>query len=230
MSKVNFGNFTFLYSEKAINCTNKASCTSFPNQTRISKPSNSLGKPFNHFDIFLRDTIQKILLPLVSHYQLQLQICTSMYFRLWLSAPFFYYRQFIELQNGSNTSELFPYKSANGTAVCSIFFLPDGWSYWCNVPSNFCNSAIDCTRFSECCLARLCLHREYADTCSLLKDSLRWDMKNHILFCLTFSRRLWRRNKFPAYAVSCILTSGIPEHTVNVQKFYWQLTSSLLKA
>lgn len=45
------------------------------------------------------------------------------------------------------------------------------------VPSNSCKSAIDCTRFSGCCLARACLHKEYANSCLLLKDSLRWNVK-----------------------------------------------------
>lgn len=58
------------------------------------------------------------------------------------------------------------------------------------VPSNFCKSAIDCTRFSGCCLATVCLHTEYANTCSLVKDSLRWDAENRILLCLKFLRLL----------------------------------------
>jgi len=38
------------------------------------------------------------------------------------------------------------------------------------VPSNFCKSATDCTRFSGCCLARACLHKKYANTCLLPND------------------------------------------------------------
>lgn len=64
-SKVIFGSFTALHSEKAINCWNKASCLFFffLNQTRISKSTNALGKPFNHFDIFLRDIIKRHRFP-----------------------------------------------------------------------------------------------------------------------------------------------------------------------
>lgn len=87
------------------------------------------------------------------------------------------------------------------------------------VPSNSCKSAIDCTRFSGCCLARACLHKEYANSCLLLKDSLRWNVKETYstlpyIFKTTMAKK---RESFHLFSVSCILTSGIPEHAINAQ-------------
>lgn len=73
------------------------------------------------------------------------------------------------------------------------------------VPSNFCKSAIDCTRFSGCSSL---LTREYANSCLLLKDSLRWDIKNHILLCLKFSKLRWLR-RYEVSIFSCKLYSDI---------------------
>lgn len=132
-----------------------------------------------------------MLFPTVFCYQLWLQVCTSERFRPWLFMLFFYCRQFTEVQNGPSTSGLLPHKSVYSTAIYSSFFCQMDDRIGVTVPGNFCKSAIDSTRLSGCCLARACLHKEYANTCLLLKDSPRWDVKNRILLCLRFSSLLW---------------------------------------
>lgn len=159
-------------------------------QSRISKSSTSLGKLFNHFDTFLRDTIKRYCFPqsLASNYNCRfVQVSISDYDCLYY---FFTVGNSLRYRMDPAHQSFCHTKVLTALQFTAVFFCQMDDHIGVTVPSNFCKSAIDCTRFSRCCLARACLHKEYANTCLLLKDSLRWDVKKHILLCLKFSRLL----------------------------------------
>lgn len=158
-------------------------------QSRISKSSNSLGNLFNHFDIFLRDSINRYCFPqsLTTNYNYRfVQESVSDYNCLYYSSSVgnsLRYRM-------DPAHQSFCYTKLLMALQFTVFFCQMDDHIGVTVPSNSCKSAIDCTRFSGCCLTRACLHKEYANSCLLLKDSLRWNVKNHILLCLMCSRLL----------------------------------------
>lgn len=107
------------------------------------------------WEILSKDTVSPSLsLPItITDYS------TSACFRLWLLAPFFFIDNSLRDRMDPTHQSFFHTKVLMALQFAAFLFCQMDDHIGVAVPSNFCNSAIDCTRFSECCLARLCLHR-----------------------------------------------------------------------
>lgn len=166
--------------KKAINYWKLASCTlgflKITYWSSISRSSNSLGNLFNHFDIFLRDIIERYCFPqpLTTNYNCRfVQESVSDYNCSYCSFTVGYSLRY----RMDPAHQSFCYTKVLMALQFTAFFCQMDDHIGVTVPSNSCKSAIDCTRFSGSCLARACLHKEYANSCLLLKDWLRWNVK-----------------------------------------------------
>lgn len=131
-----------------------------------------MGNLFNHFDTFLRDSMKRYCFPqsLNTNYNCRfVQESVSDY-----NCPYCSFTVSYSLRYRMDPAhQSFCYTKVLMALQFTAFFCQMDDHIGVAVPSNSCKSAIDCTRFSGCCLARACLHKEYANSCLLLKDSLR---------------------------------------------------------